>query len=259
MQNPPNRFKAAITSGTQQIGIWNSIGGPTAVELLATCGYDWVLIDTEHAPVDVTDVLPSLQTLAGYPRTSAIVRAAFNDTVLIKRLLDIGAQTLLLPYIESPDEARAAVAAMRYAPRGIRGFAGHTRASRFGKVEGYATGAEDQLCLLVQVETQKSMDQIEKIAAVDGVDGVFIGPADLAASMGHPGNLTHPDVVQAIEDGIARLKKIGVPAGILSLDPVFAKRCIELGTIFTAVGVDTALLDQAALGLARDFGMAPLG
>jgi 4-hydroxy-2-oxoheptanedioate aldolase len=254
MQNPKNRFKAALKAGKHQLGLWNTIGGQAVVEQLATCGFDWLLIDTEHSPVDVVDVLPALQAIAAYPETSAIVRPASNDTVLIKRYLDIGAQTLLIPYVQSPDEARAAVAAMRYAPRGVRGFAGITRATRFGKVPGYATSAEDELCLIVQVETKAAVDCLEEIAAVDGVDGVFIGPADLAASLGHPGALGHPDVVAVIEDVIARLRKIGMPSGILTLDNASSRRCIELGTTFTAVGVDFALLDAAALALVREFG-----
>jgi 4-hydroxy-2-oxoheptanedioate aldolase len=253
MHMPQNRFKAALRRGDQQIGIWNSIGGPAVVEQLATCGYDWILVDTEHSAIDVNDVLPALQAIAGYPDTSAVVRPANNDTVLIKRLLDHGAQSLLIPYVQSADEARAAVAAMRYAPRGVRGMAGVTRATRFGKVADYATRAEDDLCLLVQVETALAMDRLEDIASVDGVDGVFIGPADLAASMGHPGNTGHPDVVASIETAIGRLAALGVPSGILTLDPDFSRRCIELGTRFTAVGVDLALLDTAAVALVREF------
>lgn len=253
MKNPKNKFKAALKAGRQQLGIWNSIGGGIVAETLATCGFDWVLVDTEHAPIDVNDVLPALQAVAAYPDTSVVVRPAVNDTVLIKRLLDLGAQTLLLPYIQSADEARAAVSAMRYGPRGVRGFAGMTRATRFGKVEGYATQVEEELCLLVQVETKTAVDQLEDIAKVDGVDGVFIGPADLAASLGHPGDTGHPEVVAVIEDAIARLKAIGVPSGILTLDRTFTKRCMSLGTTFTAVGVDLVLLNDAAVALAEDF------
>jgi 4-hydroxy-2-oxoheptanedioate aldolase len=253
MKNPTNTFKAALKSGKHQLGIWNSIGGPTVVEHLAACGFDWVLIDTEHAPADVADVLPALQAIAGYPDVTAVVRPASNDAVLIKRILDFGAQTLLIPYVQSVEEAEAAVAAIRYAPRGIRGFAGMTRASRFGQVEDYGKRAEEELCLLIQVETQLALDQIEEIATVDGVDGVFIGPADLAASMGHPGNMTHPDVVNAIEDAFARLAKVNVPSGILSLDLAFSKHCIALGTAFTAVGIDLALLDQGARATKKEF------
>ncbi len=253
MKNPKNLFKAALKSGKHQLGIWNSIAGQPVTEYLATCDFDWILIDTEHAPVDVIDVLPALQTIAAYPHVSAIVRPAINDTVLIKRLLDLGAQTLLIPYVQSADEARAAVAAMRYPPSGVRGYAGMTRASRFGKVEGYGTGAADELCLIVQIETGTALDQLEEIARVEGVDGVFIGPADLAASLGHPGDLAHPDVVSAIEDAFRRLAALGVPSGILSLDRPFAKHCMSLGTAFTAVGIDLALLGNAAMALSEEF------
>ena len=253
MRNPENRFKAALRSGRPQIGVWHSLGGPSAVEVLASRGFDWIVLDTEHAPADVTDVLPALQVVAGYPEASAVVRPAINDWVLIKRLLDLGAQTLLVPYVQSAEEAEAAVRAMRYPPRGVRGVAGQTRASRFGLVEGYATRAEEELCLIVQVETRPALDALEDIAGVEGVDGVFIGPSDLAASLGRPGEPMHPDVTAAIEDAIARLRAAGVPSGILTANRDFARRCIELGTAFTAVGTDVGLLVAAATALAHDF------
>ena len=252
MMLPQNRFKRALREGRQQIGLWNSIPGPLVAELLATCGFDWVVIDTEHAVTDIPDTLAMMQAMAPY-RTHAVVRPAANDPVLIKRLLDLGAQTLLIPYVQTAVEAEAAVAAIRYAPRGIRGMAGMTRATLFGQVAGYASRAEEELCLILQVETAEALDRIAEIAAVDGVDGLFIGPADLAASMGHPGNSTHPDVVAAIERGIRAIRAAGKPAGILTLDPEFARRCMEWGTRFTAVGMDVALLAQSARGLAARF------
>jgi 4-hydroxy-2-oxoheptanedioate aldolase len=182
-----------------------------------------------------------------------VVRPATNDTVLIKRFLDIGAQTLLIPYVETADEAAAAAAAMRYPPRGLRGVAMTTRASRFGREPDYARRAEEELCLLVQVETAAALDSLEAIGAVEGVDGVFIGPSDLAASLGHAGAPGHPEVVAAVEDAIRRLVAIGVPAGILTPDTAFARRCIELGTLFTAVGIDAGLLARASDGLAASF------
>lgn len=253
MQNPVNRFKQALAAGRPQLGLWNTLGGPIVIEALATSGWDWIVVDTEHSPIDVNDVLPALQVLAAYPETSAVVRPAANDIVLIKRLLDLGAQTLLVPYIESAEEARAAVTAMRYAPRGLRGFAGGTRANRFGKVESYATRAEEQLCLIVQVETRAAVERLEEIATVDGVDGVFIGPADLAASLGHPGDAGHPEVVAVILDVIARLKALNVPSGILTLNEEFARTCIEAGSCFTAVGIDLSLLTRATDDLVARF------
>lgn len=252
MMLPQNRFKKALREGRQQIGLWNSLPGPLASELLATCGFDWVVIDTEHAVTDIPDTLAMMQAMAPY-RTHAVVRPAANDPVLIKRLLDLGAQTLIIPYVQDAEEARAAVAAIRYAPRGIRGVAGMTRATLFGQVAGYAARAEEELCLILQVETADALDRIPEIAAVDGVDGLFIGPADLAASMGHAGNSGHPEVVDAIERAIRAIRAAGKPAGILTLDPEFARRCIDWGTGFTAVGMDIALLAQAARGLAARF------
>jgi 4-hydroxy-2-oxoheptanedioate aldolase len=252
MDLPPNPFKHALAAGRQQIGLWNSLPGPLVAEALAGCGFDWVVIDTEHALTDVPDTLAMMQAMAPYP-VSAVVRPASNDPVLIKRLLDLGAQTLLIPYVQNADEARAAVAAMRYAPGGIRGVAGMTRASRFGAVADYAQQAAQELCLIVQVETAEALAQIEAIAMVDGVDGLFIGPADLAASMGHPGELGHPAVVAAIEDAIRRIVRTGKPAGILTLDPAFARQCMDWGTRFTAVGMDIALMVRAARALSRDF------
>ncbi|WP_114286726.1 aldolase/citrate lyase family protein [Candidatus Halocynthiibacter alkanivorans] len=253
MQIPHNRFKAALKGKRHQLGMWNAIGGNTVCEVLAGSGFDWVLVDTEHSPVEVAEILPALQTIAGYPEVSAVVRPAVNDPVLIKRLLDMGAQSLLLPYVQSAEEAKAAVNAMRYPPRGMRGVAGITRASRFGKADDYVTRAEEELCLLVQVETAVALEQLEEIAMVEGVDGVFIGPADLSASMGFPGQPDHPEVVAAIEGAIRKLGSLGVPAGILSLDEAFCRRCMELGTSFTAVGVDLAILVRGTTQLCERF------
>lgn len=252
MDLPVNRFKQALKDGQQQIGLWNSIPGPLVAEALAGCGFDWVVIDTEHAPTDVPDVLGMLQAMAPYP-VSAVVRPAANDPVLIKRLLDFGAQTLILPYIQSAEEAQAAVAAVRYAPRGMRGVAGLTRASRFGAVADYTRRADAEICLILQVETALALSRIEEIAATDGVDGLFIGPADLAASMGHPGALDHPAVKAAIEDAIRRITATGKPAGILTSDAAFARACMGWGTRFTAVGMDIGLMLHAARGLAASY------
>lgn len=249
MDLPKNRFKAALEAGQPQLGIWNTIGGNTVAEALASTGYDWVLVDCEHAAVEAVEVLPALQAIAGYPGVSAVVRPDSHDPALIKRLLDFGAQTLLIPYVQSAAEAEAAVRAMHYAPAGIRGMAGMTRATRYGSVKGYHARASEELCLLVQVETVEAIDQLEEIAAVPGVDGVFIGPADLSASMGYPGQTGHPEVVAKIEETIGRIRAAGKPAGILTLDPEFTRRCMTLGTTFTAVGVDLVLLVDGARAL----------
>lgn len=242
---PVNGFKRALAEGRQQIGIWNTVGGQVVAEALATAGYDWILLDTEHSQTDVPDLLGMLQAVAAWP-VSAVVRPAANDPVLIKRILDFGAQTLLVPYVQTVPEAEAAVAAMRYAPRGVRGVSYLTRASGWGTVKDYARRAEAELCLIVQAETIATLDRIGEIAAVDGVDAIFIGPADLAASMGYPGQAGHPEVMAAIEGAIRAIRAAGKPAGILTGDPIFAARCIELGTTFTAVAIDLALMLDAA-------------
>lgn len=252
MDMPRNAFKHAIREGRQQIGLWCTLPGSFTTEALATCGYDWLLIDTEHSPGDPLTVLPQLQAAAPYP-VSTVVRPASNDVVLIKRILDFGAQTLLIPYVQNAEEARAAVNALRYPPAGIRGVAGITRATRYGRIPNYAAQAEEELCLLVQAETQAALAEIEAIAAVDGIDGIFIGPADLSASMGLAGQTGHPDVVAAVEDAIVRIRKAGKPAGILTADKAFARRCIELGTLFTAVDVDSNILIRNAEEVARAF------
>jgi 4-hydroxy-2-oxoheptanedioate aldolase len=252
MDMPRNDFKRAIAAGRQQIGLWCTLPSGFTAEALAGCGFDWLLFDTEHSPGDPMTVLEQLQAAAPYPAAAA-VRPASNDPVLIKRILDAGAQTLLIPYVQNRSEAEAAVAAMRYPPNGIRGYAGITRATRYGLVADYARRVEEELCLLVQVETAAALSEIEAIASVDGVDGIFIGPADLAASMGHPGEPEHPEVKTAIEDAILRIRSAGKPAGILTLDPAFARRCIEVGTVFTAVDVDAAILLRHAREVARAF------
>lgn len=252
MDLPVNRFKRAIAAGNSQIGLWCSLPGSYAAECIAGAGYDWLLFDTEHSPGDPLTVLAQLQAAAPYP-VSAVVRPAANDPVLIKRFLDIGAQSLLIPMVSSAEEARAAVAATRYPPNGIRGVSGLTRATRFGRVADYADRAGQELCLLVQIETREALSRIEEIAAVEGVDGIFVGPADLAASLGHVGKPGHPEVVAAVEDAIARIIAAGKPAGILTPDPTFAARCIALGTLFTAVGIDAGILARQSEALLKQF------
>ena len=252
MDLPQNQFKRALREGRQQIGLWCTLPGAYIAEAVAGSGFDWLLFDTEHSPGDPLTVLEQLQAVAPYP-VSAVVRPASNDTVLIKRFLDVGAQTLLIPYVQSVEEAQSAVAAMRYPPAGVRGVAGVTRATGFGRIPNYAKRAHEELCLLVQIETQDALDRLEAIAAVDGVDGVFIGPADLAASLGHAGELGHPKVKATVEDAIRRIRACGKPAGILTPDNAFAARCIELGTTFTAVGVDAAMIARVTEALAKQF------
>lgn len=252
MELPVNRFKQAIAAGQSQIGLWCSLPGSYVAECVAGAGYDWLLFDTEHSPGDPLTVLAQLQAVAPYP-VSPVVRPAANDPVLIKRFLDLGAQSLLIPMVNTAEEARAAVAATRYPPGGIRGVSGLTRATRFGRIAGYAERAEAELCLLVQIETREALDRIEEIAAVEGVDGIFVGPADLAASLGHVGKPGHPEVVAAVEDAITRIIAAGKPAGILTPDTAFAARCVELGTTFTAVGIDAGILARQSEAMLKVF------
>ena len=246
MKLPQNQFKARIHSDQPQIGIWNTIGGNTIPEMLGGACYDWVLVDCEHAAIETVEVQCALQAIGQSPEVSALVRPAGNDPVLFKRILDMGAQTLLVPYIETAEDAANAVAAMRYGPRGVRGMAGMTRATRYGQVDDYFTTAEQELCLIVQVETTTGIKNLQAIAQTDGVDGVFIGPADLSASMGLAGQMEHPDVDAVICGAITSLVEMGVPAGVMALNPDMAKRYISLGAIFVAVAVDLVLLAKAA-------------
>ncbi len=249
MELPKNTFKAALAAGRQQIGIWCTIPGSGHAEALAACGFDWMLIDTEHTAIDHAMVLAMLQAAAPYP-THAAVRPGWNDPVEIKRLLDLGALTILVPYVQNAAEAVRAVAAVRYPPLGMRGVAGSTRASRYGTIPHYAGRASDEICLLVQVETASALAEIEAIAAVDGVDGIFIGPADLAASMGFPGQPSHPEVKAAILAAVHRITAAGKPAGVLSLDQPFLRELVAAGTTFTAVDVDSVILLRGARALA---------
>jgi 4-hydroxy-2-oxoheptanedioate aldolase len=249
---PTNVFKRAIATGRAQIGLWSSLSSNYSVEVIAGSGFDWLLIDTEHSPNDLESVLAQLQAAAAYP-THPIVRVPWNDMVTIKRYLDIGTQTLLVPFVQNAEEARAAVAATRYPPAGVRGVAGTTRATRFGRVKGYPQQANEEVCVLVQVETQQALDQIEAICAVDGVDGVFIGPADLHASLGFLGETANAAVLPKIEDAIARIRKAGKAAGILTADEKLARRYLELGALFVAVGADVGILARGADALAAKF------
>ncbi len=240
-----NTFKKRLLAGETLIGMWSSLCSSLAAEALADSGFDWMLVDTEHSPIDVAGVMPILQA-ASHGSASLAVRPAWNDKVLIKRLLDIGAQTLLVPFIETPEEAEEAVKATRYPGEGIRGVAGSTRASRFGRAKDYFRVANQEICLLVQIETGQALAQLTEIASVEGVDGVFIGPSDLAASLGHLGNPAHPLVQDALKSAVNTLTTMGKPAGILATTAADAKRYREWGYSFVAAGVDMGLYVKAA-------------
>ena len=252
MDIPVNRFKRALKAGQAQIGFWAALANSNSTDIVAGAGFDWIVIDAEHGPNDVPMVLSQIRA-AAEGTASIVVRPAWNDTILLKRYLDIGVQTFLVPYVQTEEEARRAVAATRYPPRGVRGFAVATRASRFGRIKDYHHRFEEELCVLVQIETQVALQNLEAIARVDGVDGVFIGPGDLSTDLGHLGNPTHPEVQQVIEQAIARIRAAGVPAGILTGDETLARRYLEFGCLFVAVGSDVGLLARGAEALAARF------
>jgi 2-keto-3-deoxy-L-rhamnonate aldolase RhmA len=247
-----NAFKHAIAAGKLQIGLWSSLCSNIVTEVIAHSGFDWIVLDSEHSPNEIPALLSQLQSMEGGTATP-VVRPAWNDAVLAKRCLDIGAQTLLFPYVQSAEEAKRAVASTRYPPQGVRGVAVATRAGRYGRTPGYLTKANDEICVLVQVETKAALGELEAIAKVEGVDGVFIGPSDLAASMGHTGNPQHPEAQKAMQDAVNRLKALGKPAGILTANEEEARRYIEWGYLFVAVGADIGLLRASTDALAKKF------
>ena len=268
MELPINRFKrairanaaqgadaqgAAIQGKRAQYGLWMGLLDPISAEIGAGAGFDWVLVDAEHAPYSVRDVQTHLQAIAPYG-VPALVRPAEGRTALLKQLLDVGAQTLLVPMVNTAQQARQLVRDVRYPPQGIRGLGtSMARAARWNGVDDYLHKANDEICLIVQAETQTAMDNLSAIAAVDGVDGVFIGPADLSASMGHIGHPGHPEVIDAIEAGFKTIAAAGKAAGVLALDAALAKRYADKGASFIGVGVDVSSLAASLRQLARHF------
>lgn len=252
MDLPRNPFKRALEANRAQIGLWSSLSSSYSVEVISGAGFDWILLDCEHSPNDLENLLTQLQAAAPYP-THPVVRVPWNDMVNIKRVLDIGAQSLLIPYVSTAAEAKAAVANTRYPPAGVRGVAGTTRATRFGRIKDYAKRAHEEICVLVQVETQAAIDNIEAICAVDGVDGVFIGPADLHASLGYTGEIANPKVKPTIDEAIKRIRKAGKAPGILTPNEADAKHWLGCGGLFVAVGADVGILARGAEALAGKF------
>lgn len=252
MNIPKNAFKSNLYLKKHQKGLWLTLADSYAAEAVAGAGFDWVVIDMEHSPNDLGRVLRQLQLFEGY-ETQAIVRPLWNDHLLIKQLLDIGAQTILLPYVQTPEEARDAVSATRYPPEGKRGVSQVTRATRFGRVNDYFLQCQSELCVLVQVETVAALKNVRAIAGISGVDGVFIGPADLSASMGHNGQTGHPEVVEAVESAIRAVLEIGKAPGVLTADKGLARRYMAAGSLFTGLGLDASLLARAADALVKEF------
>ncbi len=252
MEIPTNRLKRALQAGQPQIGLWSSLASHIGVEILSNSGFDWLLLDTEHAPNDLPMVYQYQQAMAGGTATP-VVRPAWNDPVILKGLLDIGVQNFLVPFVQTPDEARRAVAATRYPPEGIRGVAVAIRANRWGRIPDYARRANAEIGVIVQLETRLALQNLEAIAAVDGIDGMFIGPSDLAADLGYLGDNRHPDVRAAIEDAIARIVAAGKIAGILAPVEADARHWLEHGCTFVAVGNDAILLARQSEALAQRF------
>lgn len=245
MQMPTNPFVKALAAGGKQIGLWISLSSNFAAEVVAPAGYDWALIDMEHSPNDYFSVLSQLQAFAAYD-TVPVVRVEWNDTVAVKRLLDLGAPGLLFPMVQSVEEATRAVAATRYPPRGVRGVSGSTRANLFGRMTDYVNRVEDETAVLLQLETRAAVEQAEAIAAVDGVTGIFFGPADIAADLGKLGKPMDPEVWSLVRPVARRLIDKGVPVGTLVLDPAFATELLNDGFNFVACGTDTGLLSRGA-------------
>ena len=256
MLTPVNSFKQALKDKQPQIGLWMGLASDYTAEICALAGFDWLVIDGEHAPNDLNRILAQLKALAAYPGSHAVARVPVGDTALIKQYLDLGAQNILVPMVDTAEQAAQLVRAMRYpqddGQGGVRGMAG-ARASRWGHYADYFKRANEEVCLLVQVESLEALKNLDAIAATPGVDGVFIGPADLSASMGHVGNAAHPEVQAVIADAIARILKAGKAPGILTPDRQLAAHYLSLGAVFVAVGLDTQILMRQTTELAAHF------
>lgn len=251
MPAPINPFKAAIKNGDTVIGCWLSLGDPLATEIAGTAGFDWLLIDGEHTPYDISKMRMQLMALEASD-SHAAVRVPVGETWIIKQVLDAGAQTVLVPMVETAEQARQLVHDVRYPPTGGRGvgYSG-ARCSRFGAITDYGPTADDQICLLIQVENRAGIANLDDILAVDGIDGVFIGPADLSADMGHMGQLTHPEVQATIKGAIARIEAAGKAPGILTTTPDFTQDALDWGARFVATGLDLLILAKSLRELAQ--------
>ena len=253
MKIPTNHFKQGLQTDQTLYGLWLGLAETFSAEICAGAGFDWLLIDSEHGPNDLRSILAQLQAIAPYA-SQPVVRPPQGDHVLIKQLLETGVQTLLIPMVDTAEQAEGLVEAMRYPPAGIRGVGSAlARASRWGRIDDYAAQADDQMCLLVQVETKCGYENLEAILAVEGVDGVFFGSADLAASYGYLGQSTHPEIVAAIEIGLRKVRAAGKAGGVLCSDEALNQRYIEAGARFVAVGVDALLLAGATSELLQTY------
>jgi 4-hydroxy-2-oxoheptanedioate aldolase len=241
MDLPANLFKRAITSGKTPVGTWLMSGAPSTAEALGCAGFDFLVVDMEHVPIDVGEMIGLLRAIAGTP-AQAIVRPPWNDMVMVKRAMDAGAMSLLFPFVQNADEARRAVAYTRYPPAGTRGVAGTHRGSRYGAVTDYLKRANDEVCVIVQIETPAALERLPEIAAVPGVDSIFVGPGDLSASMGHIGNIGNPEVQAKLASAAAACRKLGKPCGIVGASPEMVAKFLEYGYSWVAIGSDMSLM-----------------
>ena len=248
----PNQFRQDLIAGKKLLGCWSSLGSYISTEVLGLAGFDWLLLDAEHSPNDVLSLIPQLMALKDSP-SAPVVRPQWNDTVQIKRLLDAGFHNFLIPFVQSADEARAAVAATRYPPQGVRGLSVSQRNNKYGTVKDYFKIVNDNIAVMVQIETMTAVNAIDEICAVDGVDGIFIGPGDLSTTMGHIGNPLHPDVQAAMQKVYASAKAHGKPVGILAPVEADARRYLEMGATFVAVGSDLGVFRNATQALRDKF------
>lgn len=248
---PRNEFKRALASGTPQYGLWLGLTDPVCIEIAAGSGFDWICLDAEHAPFTIPSLLAGLQAAAAYP-THTMVRVAVGNATVLKQTLDLGFQTIVVPMVESAAQARDLVSAVRYPPAGIRGIGtAVARAARWNRTPEYVARANEEICLVLQIESARGLEALSEIAAVEGVDALFIGPADLAASLGHPGNANHPDVRAAMRTAFATIRAAGRACGSIATDPALAREYAAEGSNFLAVGIDTVLYANAASRLAR--------
>lgn len=253
MPAPTNTFKRALQEKRLQTGFWQALANPYTVEISADAGFDWLLLDAEHAPNDIPLLVAQLQAMKG-SASHAVIRPPIGETYIIKQLLDIGAQTLLIPMVDSKEVAENLVKAVSYPPRGVRGVgAALARASRFNRIPDYLQTANDEICLLLQIESRAGLAALDEIASIDGVDGIFIGPADLAADMGHLGKPGAPEVQKEVEKALKRIQSHGKAAGILTADLSLARRYVDLGATFVAIGNDVTLFANATTRLIEEF------
>jgi len=252
MQTPKNRFKADLLEGPVQLGFWLALASPSIAEICAGLGFDWVLIDAEHGAQTLPGITEQLRAVDAAPPCSAIVRVPGHDPVTIRQILDLGAQTIMVPMVETAEQAAAIVTASRYPPHGDRGIGG-ARAARWGRYPAYVAEANEQLCIIVQIETALALDNLEAIAAVDGIDALFVGPVDLAASLGLLGAGNFPALAKVAENALARSRAVGIPCGILSRDPRLVQQYLDGGARFLAVGIDAFTLAKAAGDVVNDW------